>query len=147
MAGTYGHDHGRAGNAGRARRDKVETTVVTNVPEGPDVERVLRELAQQGHKLIFATSFGYGDYVHKVAKQFPDVKFERCHRQCHARRQRVDLQRQASTRAARCSARIAGMMTKTNKLAYIGSFPIPEVRMGINAFALAARKVNPDGDA
>src|SRR5688500_8496209 len=47
---------------------KVKTTVVENVPEGPDAERVIRDLAQQGHKLIFTPSFGYVEPTLKVAR-------------------------------------------------------------------------------
>src|SRR5690242_2898916 len=55
---------------------KVKTTFVENVAEGPDAERVIRDLAQQGHQLIFTPSFGYMEPTLKVAKDFPNVKFE-----------------------------------------------------------------------
>jgi len=139
---NHGHDRGRAEMLEAIGADKVETTVVTNVPEGPDAERVFRELAQQGHKLIYATSFGYGDYVHKVAKQFPDVKFEWA--TGNATAPNVSIYNAKFHEGRAVIGTIAGLMTKTNKLAYIGSFPIPEVRMGINAFTIAARKVNPN---
>ncbi|MDC9825494.1 BMP family ABC transporter substrate-binding protein [Devosia sp. ZB163] len=139
---NFGHDTGRKYMLDQIGADKVETTVVTNVAEGPDSERVFRELAQQGHKLIYATSFGYGDYVHKVAKQFPDVKFEWATGNSTA--PNVSLYNAKFHEGRAVLGTIAGMMTKTNTLAYIGSFPIPEVRMGINAFAIAARKVNPE---
>jgi basic membrane protein A len=138
---NHGHDRGRQEMLAAIGEDKVETTVVTSVSEGPDSERVFRELAQQGHKLIYATSFGYGDYVHKVAKQFPDVKFEWA--TGNATAPNVSLYNAKFHEGRAVIGTIAGLMTKTNKLAYIGSFPIPEVVMGINAFALAARKVNP----
>lgn len=138
---NFGHDTGRKYMLDKIGADKVDTTVVTNVSEGPDSERVFRELAQQGHKLIYATSFGYGDYVQKVAKQFPDVKFEWATGNATAPNLSIYNAKFHEGRAV--LGTIAGLMTKTNKLAYIGSFPIPEVRMGINAFAIAARKVNP----
>lgn len=139
---NHGHDRGRIEMLEAIGEDKVETTVVTNVPEGPDSERVMRELAQQGHKLIYATSFGYGDYVQKVAKQFPDVKFEWATGNATAPNLSIYNAKFHEGRAV--VGTVAGLMTKTNKLAYIGSFPVPEVRMGINAFAIAARKVNPN---
>ena len=120
----------------------AEPTIVENVPEGPDCERVLRELAQSGHKLIFATSFGYGDYVIKVAEQFPDVKFE--HATGYQRSANVATYNARFHEGRAVCGTIAGHMSKTGKAGYIGSFPIPEVVMGINAFVLAARKVNPD---
>ena len=120
----------------------AEPTIVENVPEGPDCERVLRELAQSGHKLIFATSFGYGDYVIKVAEQFPDVKFE--HATGYQRSANVATYNARFHEGRAVCGTIAGHMSKTGKAGYIGSFPIPEVVMGINAFVLAARKVNPE---
>ena len=138
---NHGHDRGRQEMLDAIGADKVETTVVTNVPEGPDSERVFRELAQQGHKIIYATSFGFGDYVQKVAKQFPDVMFEWATGNVTLPNLSIYNAKFHEGRAV--IGTISGMMTKTNKLAYIGSFPVPEVRMGANAFAIAARKVNP----
>ena len=139
---NFRHDTGRKFMLEQLGEDKVETTVVTNVAEGPDSERVFRELAQQGHKLIYATSFGYGDYVHRVAPMFPDTKFEWATGNKTA--PNVAIYNAKFHEGRYVVGVISGLMTKTNKLAYIGSFPIPEVRMGINAFAIAARKVNPE---
>ncbi|WDR05040.1 BMP family ABC transporter substrate-binding protein [Devosia rhodophyticola] len=138
---NHGHDMGREAME-EALGSKVTSTVVTNVAEGPDSERVFRELAQQGHKLIFGTSFGFGDYMLKVAKEFPDVKFEWA--TGNATSPNLSTYNAKFHEGRAVLGTIAGMMTETNKLAYIGSIPIPEVRMGINSFALAARKVNPD---
>lgn len=123
--------------------DAVETTFVESVPEGPDAERVIRQMAQSGHNLIFTTSFGYMNPTNKVAKQFPDVKFE------HAtgfKRETPNV----STYSARfyegrsIIGHIAGHMTTSNQVGYIASFPIPEVVRGINSAYLAAKAVNPD---
>ncbi len=139
---NYGHDLGRQEMITALGADRVETTVVTNVAEGPDSERVFRELAQQGHDIIFGTSFGYGDAMLKVAKQFPDVKFEWATGYKTAPNLSIYNARFHEGRSV--LGTIAGMMSKTGIGAYIGSFPIPEVVMGINAFHLAARKANPD---
>jgi len=139
---NYGHDQGRLDMIANIGEDKVETTVVTNVPEGPDAERVLRELAQQGHDIIYATSFGFGDYVLRVAPQFPEVKFEWCTGFQTA--ENVSIYNAKFHEGRAVLGTIAGMMSKTGTGAYIGSFPIPEVFMGANAFHLAARKQNPD---
>lgn len=139
---NFGHDQGRQYMLDKLGTDKVETTVVTNVSEGPDSERVFRELAQQGHDIIFATSFGYGDFLQKVAKQFPDTKFEWATGYQTASNLSIYNARFHEGRSV--LGTIAGMMSKTGIGAYIGSFPIPEVVMGINAFHLAARKINPD---
>jgi len=138
---NYAHNQGRL-YLEEQLGDAVETTYVENVPEGPDCERVLRELAQQGNQLIFATSFGFGDSVIKVAQQFPDVKFE--HATGFMSAPNVGLYNARFYEGRAVCGTIAGHMSKTGKAGYIGSFPIPEVVMGINAFVLAARKINPD---
>ena len=121
--------------------DAVEFTVVEEVPEGPDCERVLRDLAASGHKLIFSTSFGYGDYVIKVAPQFPDVIFE--HATGYQRAANVGTYNARFHEGRAVCGTVAGHLSVTGKAGYIGSFPIPEVIMGINSFTLAARKINP----
>ncbi len=138
---TYRHDIGRLA-VEKAFGDKVKTTYVESVKEGADSERVIRKMAADGHKVIFTTSFGFMNPTVKVAKQFPKSMFE------HATGyKRVD---NVSTYAARfyegryVIGKIAGKMTKTNVIGYVGSFPIPEVVRGINATTLAARSVNPD---
>ncbi|MCH8952760.1 MAG: BMP family ABC transporter substrate-binding protein, partial [Proteobacteria bacterium] len=119
-----------------------ETTYVESVPEGPDAERVIRQLAASGHGLIFTTSFGYMDPTLKVAKMFPDVKFE--HATGYRRAGNVSTYSARFYEGRHVIGMIAGMMTKTNKIGYIASVPIPEVVRGINAATLAARAVNPD---
>lgn len=138
---TYGHDIGRLAMI-EALGDKVTTTVIENVAEGPDSERVFRQLAQDGHQLIFGTSFGYGDYMLKVARQFPDVKFEWATGNVTAPNLSTYNAKFHEGRAV--IGTVAGLMSKTGIAGYVGSIEIPEVRMGINAFTLAARKVNPD---
>lgn len=123
--------------------DKVETQYQESVPEGADAERVLTQMALGGCNIIFATSFGYMDQVNAIAAKFPDVKFE------HATGFKRDSANVSTYNARFYEGRaveglIAGRMTKSNKIGYIASFPIPEVIMGINAYYLAAKKVNPD---
>ncbi len=139
---NYGHAQGAKYMKDQLGDLVAEPTIVENVPEGPDCERVLRELAQSGHKLIFATSFGYGDYVIKVAEQFPDVRFE--HATGYQRSDNVATYNARFYEGRAVCGTIAGHLSQTGKAGYIGSFPIPEVVMGVNAFVLAARKVNPD---
>ncbi|MCF6303469.1 MAG: BMP family ABC transporter substrate-binding protein [Devosiaceae bacterium] len=139
---NFAHDLGRLDMIEALGADRVETTTVTNVAEGPDSERVFRELAQQGYDIIFGTSFGYGDAMLKVAQQFPDVKFEWATGFKTASNLSIYNARFHEGRTV--LGTISGMMSETGIGAYIGSFPIPEVIMGINAFHLAARKHNPD---
>jgi basic membrane protein A len=138
---THGHELGRKAVVEHFG-DKVETTYVENVAEGPDAERVIRQLASSGHGLVFTTSFGFMNPTVRVARQFPQVKFEHATGYQTAPNLAVYNARFYEGRAV-CGA-IAGHMSQSGICGYIASFPIPEVVMGINSFTLAAQKVNPD---
>ena len=140
---TYQHDQGRLAVEAHFG-DRVETTYVESVAEGPDAERVIRQLAATGHGLIFTTSFGYMDPTLKIAKMFPDVKFE--HATGYKRAENVSTYSGRFYEGRTVAGVIAGKMTKTNKIGYIGSFPIPEVVRGINATMLAVQSVNPEAE-
>ena len=134
------HDDGRKA-VDAAFAGKVKTTFVENVPEGPDAERVIRDLAQQGHKLIFTPSFGYMEPTLKVAKDFPDVKFESITGYKTAPNVAAANARYYEGRYLAGIA--AGRMTRTHVAGYVAGFPIPEVLQGINAFTLGMRSVDP----
>ena len=137
---TFAHDQGRK-KVEAEFGDKVVTTFVEKVPEGADAERVIRDLAAQGNKLIFATSFGFMEAMVKVAEEFPDVRFEHATGYKTAANLRVYDARFYED--AYMAGVIAGTMTKTNTLGFVASFPIPEVLRNINAFTLGAQSVNP----
>ena len=139
---TYRHDIGRQA-VEKALGDKVKTTYVESVKEGPDAERVIRQLASSGHDLIFTTSFGFMNPTVKVAKRFPKVQFEHATGYKRGEKRLVPTWR-ASTRAAMSPASSPGQVTKSNTIGYIGSFPIPEVVRGINSFMQGMRSVNPE---
>ncbi|MYZ49395.1 BMP family ABC transporter substrate-binding protein [Propylenella binzhouense] len=126
----------------KALGDKVETTYVENVSEGPDAERVIEQLARAGNKLIFTTSFGFMNPTLKVAQRFKDVKFE--HATGFKQAANVATYNARFYEGRYILGQIAAKMSKTGVAGYIGSFPIPEVVMGINAYALGARSINPD---
>lgn len=134
------HEEGRQA-VQAALGSRVKTTFVENVPEGPDAERVIRDLAATGHKLIFTPSFGYMEPTLKVAKDFPDVRFESITGYKTAANVAVANARYYEGRYLAGIA--AGRMTKTNQAGYVAGFPIPEVLQGINAFTLGMRSVNP----
>lgn len=137
---TFAHDNGR--KAAEAKfGDKIKTTFVEKVPEGPDAERVIRDLVAQGNKVIFATSFGYGDAMEKVAKDHPDVYFEHATGFKTAPNLRVYEARFYED--AYVAGVVAGLTTKSNTIGFVGSFPIPEVLRNINAYQLGAASVNP----
>ena len=137
---TTQHNRGRE-QMQAALGDKVTTSFVEKVPEGADAERVIRDLAAQGHKLIFTTSFGFMNPTLKVAEEFPDVKFE--HATGYKRAANVGTYNARFYEGRYAAGVLAGKVTKTNTLGYVGAFPIPEVLQGINAFTLGARSVNP----
>ncbi|SNS85056.1 nucleoside-binding protein [Noviherbaspirillum humi] len=137
---TFAHDNGRKAIEADFG-DKVKTTFVEKVPEGADAERVFRDLASQGNKLIFGTTFGYMEPMLKVAKDFPDVKFE--HATGYKTAPNMATYETKTFEGAYLAGVLAGKMTKTNKLGVVASFPIPEVIRNINAFTLGAQSVNP----
>ena len=140
---TYAHEVGRQ-DVIKHFGDKVETTFVENVPEGPDATRVIRDLAKQGNDIIFTTSFGYMDPTLKVAKEFPEVKFD--HITGYKRAPNMATGNIRFYEGRYVQGVVAGLMTKSNKIGYIASFPIPEVIQGINAFGLGLRSVNKDAE-
>ncbi|MET1116272.1 MAG: BMP family ABC transporter substrate-binding protein [Comamonas sp.] len=137
---THQHDAGRKA-AEAALGKQLKTTVVADVPEGPDAERVLRDLARNGHQLIFTTSFGYNEPVLRVARDFPQVKFESI-----TGYKRADNVATANARyyeGRYLSGIAAARMSQGGVAGYVAGFPIPEVLQGINAFTLGMRSVNP----
>ena len=137
---TFAHDEGRK-QAVAKFGDKVKTTFVEKVPEGPDAERVIRDLVAQGNKMIFATSFGYMDAMVKVAKDHPEVYFE--HATGYQTAPNLRVYEGRFYEGAYLAGIVAGKMTKTNTLGFVASFPIPEVLRNINAYTLGAQSVNP----
>ena len=137
---TFAHDNARKAMEAEFG-DKVKTSFVESVKEGPDSERVIRDLVGQGNKMIFGTTFGYMEQMLKVAPSATDVKFE------HATGfKSADNMRTYDSRTyegAYLAGVIAGKMTKTNTLGVVGSIPIPEVIRNINSFTLGAQSVNP----
>ena len=137
------YEHNQSANYVKEKLgDKVSITYVENVPEGADAERVIQNLAQDGHDIIFATSFGFMNPVLKVAKRFPNVKFE--HATGFKRAKNVSTYSARFYEGRYVIGKIAGKMTKSNVIGYIASFPIPEVIRGINSTYLSAKSVNPN---
>ena len=146
LSSTGDHGWTRAHDLGRLMveerfGDEVETTYVENVPEGPDATRVIRELALAGNDIIFTTSFGYMEPTLKVSREFPDVKFE--HLTGYKRSHNLATGSIRFHEGRYVQGVVAGLMTKTGKIGYIGAFPVSEVVMGINAFARGLRTTNP----
>ncbi len=138
---TWAHDQGRL--ALEQNLPNVETVYQESVPEAAaDAERVIREFAQGGAKVVFTTSFGYMDPTINVAKDFPDTVF--VHISGYKTADNVGTGFGKIEEPRYVSGMIAGKTTTANKLGYVAAFPIPEVIRGINAFTLGVRKVNPE---
>ena len=142
---VHQHDQGRKAVEAALNRPghppSVQTTYVENVPEGPDAERVIRDLAQQGNKLIFTPSFGYMEPTMAVARDFPNVRFESITGYKTAANVAVANARYYEGRYLAGIA--AGRVTQSHLAGYVAGFPIPEVLQGINAFTLGMRSVDP----
>jgi simple sugar transport system substrate-binding protein len=138
---TYQHDLGRLAMV-KEFGDKVETTYLENVSEGPDSERSIEQLARAGNKLIFTTSFGYMEPTLKVAKKYPKIHFE--HATGYKRAENLSTYSGRFYEGRYIQGQIAAKMSKAGVLGYIGSFPIPEVISGINATMIGAQTVNPN---
>ncbi|MGV8804531.1 MAG: BMP family ABC transporter substrate-binding protein [Polaromonas sp.] len=137
---TFSHDNGRKAME-KEYGDRVVSTFVEKVPESADAERVIRDLVAQGNKLIFGTTFGYMETMVKVAKDFPDVKFE--HATGYKTADNLRTYDSRTYEGAYLAGVVAGQMSKTGELGVVGSVPIPEVIRNINSFALGAQSVNP----
>ena len=121
--------------------DKIETSMVESVPESADAERVMRDMAGQGNKLIFATSFGYQEFVQKAAADLKDVKFE--HATGYKQADNVAVYDSKTFEGAYLAGLVAGAMTKTKTVGVVASVPIPEVVRNINSFVLGAQAIDP----
>ena len=137
---TYAHNAGRLA-VEKEFGDKVVTSIVEKVPEGPEAERVIRDLVGQGNTLIFGTTFGYMEPMLKVAADSPNVKFEHATGYKTAPNMRTYDSR--TYEGAYMAGVIAGAMSKTGTIGVVGSIPIPEVIRNINTFTMGAQSVNP----
>jgi basic membrane protein A len=135
---SYAHDQGRLAVEGMGG---VSTSYVESVPEGPDSERVMLNMARKGYDIVFATSFGYMDPMLKVAKKFPNTVFMHCSGYKASKNMGNYFGRMYQARYL--TGLVAGAMTKKDVIGYVAAFPIPEVIRGINAFTLGAQAVNP----
>jgi simple sugar transport system substrate-binding protein len=137
---TYAHDQARRSLEAELG-ERVETTYVENVPDGPEAEKTFRDLARQGYGVIFGTTYGYADAILKVAKDFPEVKFE--HATGDRAASNVSVYEARTYEGAYLAGIVAGKVTKSGRLGFVASVPIAEVVRNIDAFTLGAQSVNP----
>jgi simple sugar transport system substrate-binding protein len=138
---TFQHEQGRLAMQ-RSLGDAVQSRAVESVTEGPDAERVMRDLAAQGHQLIFATSFGYLEPALRVAAEFPSVKFE--HAGGYKTAANLNTYNARYYEARYLAGLLAGRTSRSGVAGYVAGFPLPEVVQGINAFALGMRAAHPN---
>lgn len=137
---SFAHDNGRKALE-KEFGDKIKTSFVENVPESADAERVIRDMAAQGNKLVFGTTFGYMEPMLKVAADNKGVKFE--HATGYKTAENMRTYDSRTYEGAYMAGVIAGKMTKSNTLGVVASIPIPEVIRNINSFTLGAQSSNP----
>ncbi len=141
MGWSYQHEVARRAIVDEFK-DKIDTTFLENVNEGPDAERSIEQLVRNGAKLVYTTSFGFMDATAKVAKKYPNVMFE--HATGYKRDKNLATYSGRFYEGRYIQGQIAAKMSKTGTIGYIASFPIPEVIAGINATMLGAQSVRPD---
>lgn len=139
---TYAHDQGFKAAQKAIGEDKVELIIQQNIKEDQTSEQAMEALIKKGAKVIFATSYGYMDYIANLAAKYPDVKFFHCSGFKTADNLSTYFGRIEQARYL--TGIVAGKQTKTNKIGYVAAMPIPEVVRGINGFTLGVRSVNPE---
>ena len=137
---TFAHDNARKA-VEKEFGDKIVTSFVENVPESADAERVIRDMASQGNKVIFGTTFGYMETMLKLAPEFKDVKFE--HATGYKTADNMRTYDSRTYEGAYMAGVIAGKMSTSGTLGVVASVPIPEVIRNINSFTLGAQSSNP----
>ncbi len=140
---TYEHEQGRL-MLEEELGDQVNTSTVPDVPEGPDSEKAIRDVVNQGADVVFTTSFGYMDPTLAVAEENPDVIFE--HASGFKTNDNMATYFGRIYQPRYLSGLVAGNYTEANSIGYVAAFPIPEVVRGINAFTLGVREVNPEAE-
>lgn len=138
---TYAHDQGFKAAVKAIGEDKVDLVIQQNVKEDQSATQAMEALINQGCKAIFATSFGYMDYIVDLAAKYPDVYFYHCSGYKVA--DNLSTYFGKIEQARYLTGIVAGSQTQSNKIGYVAAMPIPEVVRGINGFTLGVRYANP----
>ena len=113
-----------------------------NIAESEDCETAIESLIQQGCNVIYATSYGYGEYVANVAEKYPEVYFNHYSGSINADNLATFFPKNFQSEYL-CGI-VAGMRTESNEIGYLCSYAIPECVRMVDAFTLGAKSVNPD---
>ena len=139
------HDNGRKAMV-EYFKGKVKTLTAENIAEDTQsVESAAINMMDRGATVIVGTSFGYMDTLDALATKYPDVKF------LHFSGNKMNDTNFGNFFGAMEEPRylsgiVAGMMTQSNKIGYVAAFPYTEIQIGIDAFTLGARSVNPNAE-
>jgi basic membrane protein A and related proteins len=137
---NYAHDLGRKFLESKMH-GKVATTMVENIPESAEAERVMEKMIAQGNRLIFSTSYGYLEPAERVAKHHPEVIIMQTWRP--SAQKNIGMFAAYPYQVAYVSGIVAGRMTKKNQIGFVCAHPVPNILQSINAFTFGARSVNP----
>jgi basic membrane protein A and related proteins len=136
---TWSHNEGM--KAIQAAFPKVKTLVVESIPYSADASRTFRQLVARGAHMVFSTS-NYGDFFYDVVARNPKVAFmEADGRRVAGNMGWYYIQHWNPTYVVGVAA---GLLSKSGKLGYVASFPVPSVYASTNAFIMGARTVNPN---
>lgn len=137
---AYSHELGRM-HVKHALADQVETVAVRGLPETMEAAPMIKELAQRGCRVIFTTSPALLTATLKVALEHPNIIFMNCSGWHSFKHVNTYFGRIHEPRFL-CGI-IAGIMSRSERIGYIATLPVPDVLAGINAFALGMRMVRP----
>lgn len=137
---TYSQEMGR-NHVNNVFGDSISTSFADNVPETLEAYNYLKKLAVEGNDVVFVTSPAFINATLKAALEFPETKFLNCSETHSFKHVNTYFGRIYEPRFL--AGVVAGAVTKSNMLGYVGTNPIPGVINGINSFALGAKMVNP----
>jgi basic membrane lipoprotein Med (substrate-binding protein (PBP1-ABC) superfamily) len=137
---TWSHDQGMKAIEEQFG-DRIETTYVESMPFSDESTRTLEQFVADGAEMVFITS-EYADFLYPVAESHPDVAFLEC--DGHKITDNLSWYYVEHWDPSYLIGMAAGLMTESDKLGYVGSFPIESVYGSVNSFHLGARSVNPD---
>lgn len=142
--GDYGWSH--AHEIGRKYVEKqlpwLESTYVESVPEADSPRIIDRLIQEEKCDVVFTTSFGYMDDTIKAGLRYPDKHFMHC--SGFKQSKNVGTYFADLYQIYYLNGLMAGALTKSDKIGYVGAFPIPEVVRHIDAYALGVKAANPN---
>jgi len=139
---SYAHDEAR-----RICEDTfpwLETVYVESVAEGNEGLYIDKLIREEGCDVIFTTSFGFMDGTLISAQKYPDKIFAHC--SGFKRNPNMMTYMADFYQIYYLNGLIAGALTKTNKTAYVGAFPIPELKRHMGAFTVGVREAKPKAE-